>query len=366
MTELEAWLRLWHIPKVGPRTFNFVRSKFPCLENLFNHGYPELVEAGIPKHIAIAITTDKSEHYLNDLAWLQGNKYHHITSIKDSSYPALLAQIVDPPPIIYSIGHNTLLASPLCIAIVGSRSASTLGKKIAYDLAKELAQLGVVIVSGLARGIDGQAHEGAMSKYSQSTIGVLANGLDMIYPHQHRQLGKQLAKDHLLVSEFAPGVKPLPQHFPRRNRIISGLSLGTLVIEAANKSGSLITANYALQQGRDVFAVPGNINNPQNAGCHQLIQQGAKLTTCIEDILLEVTAMIEIKQNQPAHNCINNHQNLGEGKNTLLECVEYTPLSIEEIIEKSGLTPEQVSSMLTELEIGGYIAADAIGQYSRI
>lgn len=366
MTELEAWLRLWHTPKVGPRTFNFLRSKFTDLCEIFTHSCNELVNQGIPHHIADAIVHNHPNTYKNDISWLNAHVGNNITLISQPHYPAYLKEISDPPPIIYSTGDLEILKSIVNIAIVGGRSASPLGKKIAFNFARELADLGVVIISGLARGIDGQAHEGALNNNAQSTVAVLANGLDRIYPPEHRTLAKRISRGGLIITEFPPGAKPLAHHFPRRNRIISGLALGTLVIEAAQKSGSLITAKYALEQGREVFATPGPINSPLNEGSHHLIQQGAKLTTRIDDILEEIANMIEFKYKISSKNCLNNHQNLDAPLGSLLNLIEYTPLPIEKIIEKSGLTPERVSSMLTELELGGHIAADAFGQYSRI
>jgi len=366
MTELEAWLRLWHIPKVGPKTFNFLLSKYPDLYELFNCTATQLIENEVPNHIAQAIIANRSEQYLTDIQWLKSSDSRHIILINDPAYPELLRNINSPPPLIYSIGNIELLSAPLLLSIVGSRSASTLGGKIAQQIAYELAQLGIVIVSGLAHGIDGHAHEGALNIKSGSTIAVLANGLDIVYPSTHSHLAQRIISNGLLISEFPPGVKPLPQHFPRRNRIISGLSLGTLVIEAAHKSGSLITAKYALEQGREVFAVPGLINNTHNQGCHELIQQGAKLTTCVDDILTELLPMTGLNLLHSSQNCSNNHQVLSADLENLLNHIEYTPIPMEKIIEKSGLTPERVSSMLTELELGGRVATDAFGLYYRL
>ena len=199
---------------------------------------------------------------------------------------------------------------------------------------------------------------------SGHTIAVLANGLDTIYPAKHHALAQQIAEEGILISEFPPGVQPLPQHFPRRNRIISGLCLGTIVIEAAIKSGSLITAQCALEQGREVFAVPGPVDNPLNSGCHYMIQDGAKLVTDIDDILTEFSEFQFSPAQIPSKN-LENKVTLPDNSPPLLEFIEYTPISVDALIEKSGLTPEQVCSMLTELEIGGRVVSDAYGQYSR-
>ena len=363
MDRIEDWLRLWHIPGVGPRTFNFLLNKLSTPTNIFQASYADLISQSVSSRIAQAIIDDHSSTYNVDLEWLHASPKHHIVTISASEYPHLLKQIFDPPPIIYAWGNLSLLNYAPRIAIVGGRKATTLGKTLAFEFSQQLSQLGITIVSGLARGIDGEAHKGALSNTGNNTIAVLANGLDSIYPSEHSSLNRRIVSSGLLLSEFPIGVKPLPQHFPRRNRIISGLSLGTIVIEAAAKSGSLITARYALEHGREVFAVPGPINNPLNAGCHGLIQDGAKLTTCIDDILVELKSCIELEKTDEV--CSKSNHVLAPTYKTLLTYLEHTPMSIEALIEKSGLTPEQVSSMLTELEIGGRVVSDAYGQYIR-
>ncbi|MDW3095980.1 MAG: DNA-processing protein DprA [Gammaproteobacteria bacterium] len=313
--------------------------------------------------MAKAIISASSKSYHSDIHWLKSNPKNHIILSSQANYPKLLKQIYIPPPILYASGDVTLLNGKSFISIVGGRKASSLGKSLAYEFSAQLAESGVSVISGLARGIDKQAHLGALSVKSGTTVAVLANGLDTIYPSEHQELADNIISRGLLLSEFPPGVKPLPQHFPKRNRIISGLSLGTIVIEAAERSGSLITAQSALEQNREVFAVPGPVNNPLNKGCHNLIQQGAKLTTSIGDIFSELPIMN--RSNSPTKISTKNHQvKLGE-VDKLLCFLEYTPMTIELIIEKSGLTPEQVSSMLTEFEIGGQVVSDAFGHYIR-
>tara|TARA_R110002049_G_scaffold252264_1_gene427048 strand:+ start:180221 stop:181309 length:1089 start_codon:yes stop_codon:yes gene_type:complete len=361
MTEIEAWLKLWHIPGIGPKTFNYLLSKFSSPNDIFSASYEKLIGSAVPDKVAKAIINDCTDNFREDMRWLNSNSSHHIVLLPHKHYPELLRQIYLPPPILYAIGNVSLLNTQPCIAMVGGRKASTQGRSVAYKLSSQLASTGISVVSGLARGIDREAHLGALNSDNGHTIAVLANGLDDIYPREHRSLALEIASEGLLLSEFPPHTKPLPQHFPRRNRIISGLSQGTVVIEAAVKSGSLITARYALEQGREVFAVPGPINNPLNHGCHNLIQQGAKLTTCVDDIFTE----LPISTGNPAHVCMNNEQPLTENAAKLLDCLEYTPMPVELIIEKSGLTPEAVSSMLTELETGGRVTSDAFGHYIR-
>jgi len=363
MNQLEDWLRLWHIPGVGPKSFNFLLSKFPNISGVFISSLGELIAKDVPPRIAHALLKERSTSYKKDLAWLESKPHHYIVLKSHSNYPDLLKRIYAPPPILYASGNIELLRHPSNIAIVGGRKASSLGKSLAFEFASVLAKFNISIVSGLARGIDKQAHQGALSSKNGNTIAVLANGLDTIYPREHRALARDIVSRGILLSEFPPGVKPLPQHFPRRNRIISGLCLGTMVIEAAAKSGSLITARYALEQDREVFAIPGPINNPLNSGCHGLIQQGAKLTTSIEDVFSELPALAQTYK--PNLDCLKNHHPLCNENQKLIECLEYTPMAIELIIEKSGLTPEQVSSMLTEIEIGGRVVSDAFGHYIR-
>ncbi|MFK7795233.1 MAG: DNA-processing protein DprA [Gammaproteobacteria bacterium] len=363
MSNLEYWLKLWHINGIGPKSFNFLVSKYPNIADLFISSTSDLIANDIPPRLAHALHSQNSTRYQRDLDWLNATPLNHIILSCHADYPELLKQIYAPPPILYASGNIELLDHFACLAIVGGRKSSSLGQSLAFDFSSKLAAMDVLIVSGLAKGIDKQAHQGALSNDRGKTIAVLANGLDSIYPPQHRLLTHEITSRGLLLSEFPPGVSPLPQHFPRRNRIISGLCHGTVVIEAAAKSGSLITARYALEQGREVFAVPGPINNPLNQGCHDLIQQGAKLTTCIEDIFSEVPALAQTDIHTSS--CTKFQQPLANEAKDLLDHLEYTPMTMELIIEKSGLTPEQVSSMLTELEIGGRVTSDAFGHYIR-
>ena len=364
-SNLKHWLRLWHIPGIGPRSFNFLLDKFDHRpELIFASDYAALISREIPERIARAIKNRHSDEYLQDLEWLDQSKNHHILLKTDKYYPPLLANIPDAPPLLYVMGQPEALIPGFRIAIIGGRKCTTHGKSIACEFSQQLAELGVTIVSGLAKGIDAQAHRGALASSGGCTLAVLANGLDSVYPAQHQSLAKQIETQGALISEFPPGVKPLPAHFPRRNRIISGLSLGTVLIEASMKSGSLITARCALDQGREIFAVPGPVNNPLNDGSHHLIQQGATLVAGIEDILMAFENLSSFP-NTVRSEKTNKEEDSAEPITPLLEFIEYTPTPIDTIIEKSGLTPDQVCSMLTELEIGGRVVCDAYGQYSR-
>ncbi len=363
MSLLNDWIRLWHIPGVGPKTFNFILSRFADPSELFASNYEVLLKRGLTTRIANAIISNHSSSYLKDIAWMNSNPLNNIITITSSNYPQSLKEISCPPPILYVVGNSEILNDSSCIAIVGSRKATAGARDFTYNLSMQLSDLGITIVSGLARGIDAKAHQGAIATNNGKTAAILANGLDTIYPREHKSLAANLLSKGVLVSEFPPGTKPLPNHFPRRNRIISGLCAGTVIVEAADKSGTLITAKYAIEQGREVFAIPGPVNNPLNQGCHKLIQDGAKLTTCVKDIIIELQGMNDTQNLYRNVPVVSNQITSELGR--LLGYIEYSPMSIEKIIEKSGLTPDQVSSMLIELEIGGRIIYDAYGQYSR-
>ncbi len=298
---------------------------------------------------------------------------HHLITIQDANYPDLLKQISDPPIVLYAIGKNELVPQLLSdpqLAIVGSRNASTNGKEIATVFAHKLAQAGLVITSGLASGIDGAAHSGALQARIGHTIAVAACGLDRVYPAEHRQLAEQITQQGIIISEFPIGTLPKPGHFPRRNRIMSGLSLGVLVVEASIKSGSLITARLAGEQGREVFAIPGSIHSPLSKGSHALIRNGAKLVETVEDILEELKHHIDLSElsthmdgNQVASSTTNHKQDPEHKK--ILDSMGYEPISIDNLIDRSGLDAEVVSSILLILELNGQVTHNGNGMYVR-
>jgi DNA processing protein len=275
----------------------------------------------------------------------------------DPDYPQLLAQIDDPPALLFVKGNPAALHLPQ-LAMVGARHCTNQAAKDAYQFAKTLATSGLAITSGLALGIDGQAHRGALAG-SGTTVAVMATGIDQLYPARHRDLAQEIvAHDGCLVTEFLPGVKPLRAYFPQRNRIVSGLSLGTLVVEAKEKSGSLITARLAREQNREVFALPGSIHNPMARGCHRLIQQGAKLVTDIDDIALELGGMLDFK-----------HQELDQltdlGDHPILQALGYEAKSLDELAALTGLNAQQLMVDLTSLEIEGRIG-QTDGRFERL
>ena len=268
---------------------------------------------------------------------------------EDNSYPPLLKEIYDPPPLLYYYGNVDILHSN-CLAIVGSRRHTVYGREIAYKFAAGLSRHGLIVVSGMARGIDTWAHKGVLDAGGK-TAAILGCGLDVCYPPENKPLKEEIEKSGVLISEFPPGYKPLPANFPRRNRIISGLSLGTLVVEAGEKSGALITADFALEQGREVFAVPGGIASPYSRGCHKLIKEGAKLVENIEDVLEEIMVTgllgdVFPPQQKPEFN---------PDEERLLEFIPYEPFALEELAALSKMPLSRLNVLLLELELKGAV-----------
>ncbi|MFO7602740.1 MAG: DNA-processing protein DprA, partial [Gammaproteobacteria bacterium] len=297
-----------------------------------------------------------------DLEWLQ-QPAAHIIGLNDPTYPALLKEIPDPPALLFVYGDPAVLNLPQ-LAMVGSRNPSPMGAETARDFAGHLAGWGLGITSGLAQGIDAASHAGALDA-GGVTIAVTGTGLDRVYPAQHRDLAHRIAEQGALVSEFPAGTPPLTPNFPRRNRIISGLCMGTLVVEAAVQSGSLITARQALEQGREVFAVPGSIHNPQSRGCHSLIRQGAKLVEMAQDIFEELGGFMPVTGADAAAAEPGSDFALDEEYHKVLASVGHEPASVDSVVLRSGLTAEAVCSMLLVLELQGYLKSMTGGYYCR-
>ncbi|WP_232207378.1 DNA-processing protein DprA [Psychromonas sp. CNPT3] len=288
-----------------------------------------------------------------NLDWQNVDQNKYIIAFDDPSYPPLLKEISNPPLLLYLQGDITLLLKPQ-IAIVGSRSCTLYGQQKSYQFAQQLSKAGFVISSGLAMGVDGFAHQGALDA-SQKTLAVLGSGLNNIYPKRHQALAQEIINKGLLVSEFWPDTPPLAANFPRRNRIISGLSLGVLVVEASKRSGSLITARYANEQNREVFALPGCIDNPQACGCHQLIQQGAKLITKSEDIFSEFQHLdLFIPQQDTLSSYLATHA-------FLLQHIDFYNTTLDQLLQRSGLDLLSLQKQLIELEIDGSISLSVDG-----
>jgi DNA processing protein len=287
----------------------------------------------------------------------------------DEAYPPQLAALADPPPVLYALGNIELLHRPQ-IAVVGSRQPTAAGRSLAARIAKDLAAAGLVITSGLARGVDAAAHEAALAA-GGTTIAVCGTGLDRCYPAQNRALSERIARDGLLLSEFPPGTPPRAAHFPQRNRIISGLARGVVVVEAAADSGSLITARHALAQGREVFAIPGSPLNPLAAGCLELLRQGATLVRGAMDILPEIAVKIEGNV-QPHQQLVlpieagSSTSRLDKDYEMLLDALGFEPSTVDDLVERTGLGPGSVASMLLILELEGRVETRPGALYNRV
>jgi len=298
-----------------------------------------------------------------DLEWAEapGN---HLVCCDDESYPALLREIPDYPALLYAKDNLDLLRKPQ-IAIVGSRNCTPGGAQNAQDFAAQCAAAGLVVTSGLALGIDTAAHQGALA-INGETIAVTATGLDRVYPARNRKLAQNIAECGLLISEFPLGCTARRGHFPQRNRIISGLSIATLVVEAAQRSGSLITARLAAEQGREVFAIPGSIHNPQTRGCHQLIRDGATLVETTRDIASELGSLFDFARQQQSPTDKGRDTALDDEQRDLLESIGYDPVNCDILVQRSGLTIDKLSSMLVTLELNDLIQSAPGGCYVRI
>lgn len=339
---------------VGPRTVEKLLKRWPDLSEMFQCSSSQLIDAGLPSSLAKSIENFDFDAIELDLKWASKDN-HHLLTWFDEDYPKLLREIVDPPPVLYAIGDLSCIHEPT-VAMVGTREPSQSGSETAWRFAYELASEGITIVSGLARGIDAQVHTGCLAAGGK-TIAVMGTGIDCIYPLRHRNLADKITKKGLLLSELPLKSPPMAGQFPRRNRIISGLSLITLIIEAAMKSGSLITARLALEQNRDVMAIPGSIYNAQSTGCHYLLQQGAKLVTTSQDVLDE----LNLNRDKNPFHCLDT---LATKNENLVKCIGFEVTTIDQIIARSGLTVEKVVVDLAELEMQG-IVNSVPGGYTR-
>lgn len=363
---LKYWLALLRAPGIGAAHFNALLQYYPNLEELFSLSAAELIYLGLAESAVAYLKQPDWQTIDADLAWAQVPN-HHIIALHDPLYPPLLKETVNPPPLLFVAGDPQLL-SGLQFAIVGARNPTPTGLEnayqFAYKLAKSLASSQLIITSGLALGIDGASHQGAL-KAGAKTIAVLATGLDIIYPPRHKNLSCEISTNGALVSEFPLGTQPRAQHFPQRNRIISGLSIGTLVVEAAIRSGSLITARIAAEQGREVFAIPGSIHNPLAQGCHHLIRQGAKLVETTADIIEELGLLTVLGGQQanlktPVSSMIAKNK-LDESHRKLLQCIGYEVTNMDILVDRTGLSVKHLAPMLLLLELEGYITVIASG-----
>jgi DNA processing protein len=362
---LRQWLALAHLPGLGARRRLDLLEHFGSIEALFEapRGLLERALPGARETIEAILAGPDPERLAPALEWLAQDR-HHLVTWQDADYPRLLREIADPPVVLYVLGDRAALAVPP-LAIVGSRNPTPTGKENAFAFARSLASAGLAITSGLALGIDGEAHRGALAAKGR-TLAVTGTGLDRVYPAAHRELAHAIAEHGALVSEFALGTPPRPENFPVRNRLIAGLALGTLVVEAALKSGSLITARLATESGREVFAIPGSIHSPQSRGCHALIRQGAKLVETAQDVLEELGALAQFAARGNVVETAVIPENLSVEQVRVLDSLGHEAASIDQLVERSGLTAPGVSSILLELELRGLVTAAAGGRYHRI
>lgn len=360
--ELRAWLALWRVPGVGVRAFSTLLEICPDLRRLRELPRSQLEQAGLKATAIEAIHQPNEAAVEADLAWLEA-PHHHALRITDPAYPRRLREIPDPPPLLFVVGDPDCLSLPQ-LAIIGSRNPTRGGEEIAFDFARHLAAGGLCITSGLALGIDAAAHRGALAGEG-ITVAVAGTGLDRVYPARHKDLAHQIARQGAIVSEFPPGTQARQENFPRRNRIISGLTLGTLVVEASLRSGSLITARYALEQGREVYAIPGSIHNPLSKGCHALIRQGAKLVECVGDIIEELPALPTLIEAPPAAGVSAPDEPFDADYQQVLAALGHDPVPVDLLVQRTGLTPAVVSSILLVLELKGHVTAVAGGRYAR-
>lgn len=380
-----GWLKLVLAPDLGPGRLDELEVEADRLSELPGWTDQELKRLGLDAKTIHSLRHTDPERLEAALAWLD-HPAHHLVTRKDPYYPPLLRRIPDAPLVLFVNGDPDWLLRPQ-IAIVGSRNATAGGLSIARDFADRLSRAGLVVTSGLALGIDAAAH-GAAIDAGGATLAVAGTGPDKVYPARHRDLALRIVDNGAVISSFAPGIGPRAGHFPARNRIISGMSAGVVVIEAGIQSGSLITARLAGEQGREVFAVPGSVRNPMARGCHRLIRQGARLVESPAEVVDELSPLISelagelrgLLQSCPTHEPDERSSN-GDGTvapeagdphpgsdasaEALLAAVGYDPVSVDEIVARTNLTTQAISSMLVELELQGRVMALGGGRYSR-
>jgi DNA processing protein len=374
--ELRAWLRLTLSSGVGNDAARKLLATFGSAQAIFDQSATALGQIGTGKLVKAIQTEPEGLAALleSTLEWLQAGDDRLVAPLGDAAYPAALLDIEDPPVMLYMLGAQAkqLLtgkshAAPN-IAIVGSRNPTPQGETNARQFARAFGSAGLCVVSGLALGIDGAAHDGALLG-GGDTIAVVGTGLDRVYPKKHLALAHRIAQQGMIISEFPLGTPPLTANFPRRNRIISGLSLGTLVVEAALQSGSLITARLAAEQGKEVFAIPGSIHSPQSRGCHALLKQGAKLVEVAQDVLEE----LNLSDGHIKHSSAGSHTNQDDGKademcadSPLMRALGFDAVSLDALQARTGLDTARLQAQLLELELSGLVARLPGGLFQRL
>ena len=356
---LLAWCSLLRAPGVGTKTYLKLLAVCESPEVFFALSESELKKR-LPDVAADKLRAwrDAENSGEEDLVWHNPAENRHILTLEDDFYPERLRDIADPPPVLFVHGEPALLSAAQ-IAVVGSRNATAPALHTTNAFARELARRGWLITSGMALGIDGEAHRGALDA-GVLTIAVVGTGLDRVYPAQHRDLAHRIVQQGVMVSEFPLGTGVRAAHFPRRNRLISGLAAGVLVVEASMQSGSLITARMALEQGREVFAIPGSIHHPLAKGCHHLIKQGAKLTESVDDMIEELpplqTVDAVIRTNEAAKKPAADNAEDDAATQTVLHAMGFDPCSLDDLVARTELTGAEISAILLILELDERVA----------
>ena len=384
--ELTGWLRLSLTPGVGDLSSRRLLAAFGLPQHIFEQPLTTLRQV-VSAAQAQALTAEPPDWTLvcdqvHD--WLSAGPNRQLITLADTTYPRELLETADPPLLLYLLGDAQLLAHPRKVAVVGSRNPTPQGVLNAREMSRALAAAGVCVVSGLALGVDGAAHEGALDA-GGGTIAVVGTGLDRVYPSRHRELAHRIAASGLVVSEFRLGTSPVSSNFPKRNRIIAGLSQGTLVVEAALASGSLITARLAADMGREVFAIPGSIHATQAKGCHALIRQGAKLVESAQDVLEDLRFSVALtalgrKDSDPfsdaahseasmsspidANSAIAKHES--PAAQGLLDALGFDIQGLDQLQARTGLPTPVLQTLLLELELDGHVARMPGGQFQRL
>ena len=353
---LAGWLQLTLTPGLGPSTIRQLLKLYGLPEQVLARSRSELSRVAPRAEFEALDSADVAKAVAQTSEWA-AQPGHAVVTLADETYPKPLLEIADPPTLLYAQGRLDLLARP-ALAVVGSRNATAQGERNAESFARAFSEAGLTIVSGLALGIDAAAHRGGLVGPG-STIAVLGTGIDVIYPARNAALADDIADRGLLLSEFPLGTRAAAHNFPRRNRLICGLALGCLVVEAALASGSLITARAAAEQGREVFAVPGSIHSPLSKGCHALIKAGAKLVESADDVLSELSGFRRNEDLAPAPSRTLSSE-------PLLAQMGFDPIEVDSLCARTGLSAEQVSSQLLRLELAGLVAVLPGGLYQRL